>query len=146
MFRIQFLPLLALMLLVSSACTAQKSAKTPPMIEKIITAYVSGGDHNNTSEYSAYQSDDFRVAFCNTAENTLSMLDKTTFNTLIDNKTFGGDTRKLVIESVAMHGDLIATVKVRMEGKKGSFYNLLSFAQMNGEWKLVQDLVYMVPK
>ncbi|MGD1845956.1 MAG: nuclear transport factor 2 family protein [Salibacteraceae bacterium] len=144
--RNRILGMWLLSLLAITACTAQTTNPTPPMIEKIIEAYVAGGDQNNSLVYQNYQSPDFRVAFNNTAKNTLSIMDNSTYNTMIDNKTFGGDTRKVIMEEVQLHGDQIATVKVRLEGKKAIFYNLFSLAKVNGEWLLVQDMVYMTPK
>ena len=112
-------------------------------IKKVLKVYVAGGDHNKSEEFAASLVPEFRVAFSNPAENKLSFLDKTTYCTLIDNKTFGGDKREVIIESIEVLNDLTASVTVKLKGEKATMRNFFSFAKLNGKWMIVQDMVFI---
>jgi len=119
---------------------AQKAEK---QIEKVVKQFVKGGDQNNVTILKDVLHDYHRVTLNDLKSNQVKVLDRATYLTLIENKTFGGDQRAINFETVDVFDDATATVKAKLVGSKATFYNYLSLVKVDGDWKIVQDLVFM---
>lgn len=134
--------LLILMIGFMTACTAE-AQQANKQIEKVVKQFVKGGDQNDTEALGKVLHDQHRITLKDLKSGAVKVVDRATYIKLVGNKTFGGDKRKIEIESIEVFDGEIATVKAKLVGSKATFYNFLSLVKVDGEWKIVQDLVFM---
>ena len=113
-------------------------------IETAVRTYIEGGDSQNVTLLETVLHDNYRVIINDTKENTIKELDKTTYLGFIEKKIFGGEPRKIEIESIEISNGLNASVKLRMTSSKATFYSQFSLAKINEKWWVLQDFVHMV--
>lgn len=115
-------------------------------IKKAVEVYVAGGDQQDVSLLQTVMHDNYRVIINDTKENAIKELDKSTYLDFIGKKVFGGDPRKIEIESIQVSQGLNAVVKLKMTSSKAVFYSQFSLVKSQQKWWLVQDLAYMEVK
>ncbi len=135
--------LMAVMVLAHVSYGQKNDKQHKKAIETVIGQYVSSGDANDTEKLGAVLHDAFRVTFNDTSDGSVKVVDRATYLDMIGNKVWGGDERQVAIELLDVNGGLTAEAKVTMKGSKATFYNYLALVHQQGQWKVVQDLVYV---
>ncbi|MGB0521393.1 MAG: nuclear transport factor 2 family protein [Flammeovirgaceae bacterium] len=136
----QLFLILVVTFMTMSGAQAQNMQK---QIEKTVKQFVKGGDQNDISILEDVLHTNHRVAFNDLTSGQLKILDRTTYLQLIKNKTFGGNKRSIIFESVDIYEGITATVKVKFKSEKAIFHNYLSLVKVGDDWKIVQDLTFI---
>lgn len=111
-------------------------------IESVITTYAQAGDAQDVVGLESVTHESFRVVFRISGEQTVT-LDRSVFLEKFRAKEFGGDTRKIDIQSIDLREGKTAIAKVMLRGEQATMSNYLNLVQTNGEWVLVSDFVFM---
>ncbi|MEM6347746.1 MAG: nuclear transport factor 2 family protein [Bacteroidota bacterium] len=135
--------LLSLAMGISLMSFTQTETKTEKAIRKVLETFVKGGDKQDVAMLEGVLHDSYRVVWNDQASGAVKVLDRTTYLSFIEQKKFGGDTRTLEIESIAVQNEANASVKVFLDGKAADFRGLISLIKIDGKWQLVQDLTLM---
>ncbi len=123
--------------------SAQESVSSDVQeIESVITTYAQAGDAQNVSTLENITHEGFRVVFRLSDEQTVT-LDRSVFLGKFREKEFGGDTRKIDIQSIDLREGITAIAKVVLRGEQATMSNYLNLVKMNGEWMLMSDFVFM---
>ncbi|WP_298474374.1 nuclear transport factor 2 family protein [uncultured Maribacter sp.] len=127
-----------LLLLLTFSCTAQTSEKTS--ITETITAYSDAGDTNNTNALDKLLDSNYRVVMNRLfGSKSVRVISKSEYLKKIKSKEWGGDSRLLTIENIAINGTT-ASAKVTFKGKKATISSILILIQEEkGNWKLIND-------
>jgi len=126
-----------------AASTTLSGQSTTQTLEQLIHQFNEGGASNDISKISPVLHNDFRVVFKNTAENQVQILDRATYLGLIEKKVFGGEDRKVIIESIQIDEGLMASVKTQQQGTKNTLHALKNFVFHDGKWLMTEEVVYM---
>lgn len=121
----------------------QSETSTEKAIRKVIETFVKGGDQQDVSMLESVLHESYRVVWNDPANDKVSVLDRATYLSFIEQKKFGGDKRELKIESISIQDESNASVKLFLDGKAADFKGLLSLVKADGKWQLVQDLTLM---
>ncbi|MEL6654640.1 MAG: nuclear transport factor 2 family protein [Bacteroidota bacterium] len=138
-----FTGLLSLALGLSLMSFMQSENKEEKAIRKVLQTFVQGGDQQDVSMLEGVLHDAYRVVWNDPASGKVQVLDRATYLSFIEQKKFGGDTRKLKIESISMQDASNASAKVYIDGEAADFMGLISLVKADGQWQLVQDLTLM---
>jgi hypothetical protein len=133
-------PVFFLLSLLFSGVADSQAQQEFTALESAIETYARGGATNDIQILAPVLHDQFRVVVSNPSESSVKQLDRATYLDLIDKKVFGGETRRLIVESLQIHSDLLATAKVKRIGKENTLHDFLSFVRHEGKWYLIQDL------
>ncbi len=125
------------------AGSVQAKSADEKAIHHIINEMALGAEQQDAARLDAILSDNFRVVLNDTKEKVVKVLDKTTYLGFIEKKVFGGETYELTIHRLDVLGGTTATATVTQKGNKTTMEKSYSFVKVDGEWQLVQDLVYM---
>lgn len=117
--------------------------KDAKMIEKTVERFVKAGDQQDVAALEALLHDSYRIIWNDTQAGEVKNLDRSTYLQLIGAKKFGGDKRTIRIDQLELNGEITATVQVYLDGEQADFHSFLSLVKDQGDWKLVQDLVFM---
>ena len=138
--------LIPIVLFFSCSSIAQNPQKMEKQIKKTVKGYIQAGDDNDAKALDNYLQENFRVALYDQKEDIIKILDKKTYRTLIENKTFGGYPRSANFHSIEMIGENMATVQVTLTSPgKPTLKNFYSLAKTGKDWFVVQDFVTMIP-
>lgn len=124
-----------MLLALGIAASAQKA-----QVEKNIKAFSAAADNQNADAVGSFIDENFRAVING---ETVMVIDHDTYLNMIDQKKIGGDKRKVKVHEVTVIDNLNAVAKATITGKKAVFRSLFSLAKINGDWKIVQDLVVM---
>lgn len=124
------------MTLTNNAQNKDKSA-----IKKTILAFSQAGDNNDADKLAACLDDNYRVVMNRLfGSDKVSILTKEVYLEKIRSKAFGGDNRKVNIESIELTNST-AMAKVSLVGSKATFISLFTLIKNeNNEWKLISDV------
>ncbi|MEL6537469.1 MAG: nuclear transport factor 2 family protein [Bacteroidota bacterium] len=114
-------------------------------VKSIVTEFIAAGDAQDVERLEAVLHDQYRVIW-NNPEKGVSPIDRATYLDLIGKKAIGGDKREVKFEEVTMIQSVNATVRAISEGEKATFYHDFHLVKVGSDWKLVNDLFYMIPK
>lgn len=112
-------------------------------LQEVVEQYNRGGATNDVDLLKPVLAESFRVVLNDHNEEVIKVLDRTTYLDLVGKKIFGGEARTLDFTSIDAQGALTATVTVSQKGAENTFRNYLSLVQHQGEWQIVQALVYI---
>ena len=112
-------------------------------LQEVIEQYNQGGATNNIDLLQPVLAESFRVVLNDQKEEVIKVLDRATYLDLVGKKIFGGEDRLLAFTSIDAQGALTATVTVSQKGAENTFRNYLSLVQNQGQWQIVQALVYI---
>lgn len=118
-------------------------AQETAQIQEVVERYNQGGANNDIAQLEPILADHFRVVLNDTKEGAIKVLDRATYLDLINKKIFGGEDRILDFSSIDQQGAITATVRVSQKGGSNNFRNYLSLVHHQGQWQLVQALVYI---
>lgn len=114
-------------------------------VEACIRRFVEGGDHQDQEMVASVIHENFRVVL-NSGDGAMQLIDKPQYLSLMKQGKIGGTPRTLHIENIDVYGEKTAAVKVRLKSAKMTFYNYYSLVRVHEEWKLIQDLVHVIPE
>ncbi|MFK7926157.1 MAG: nuclear transport factor 2 family protein, partial [Bacteroidia bacterium] len=135
--------LLSLLMGLGLMSFVQSETSTEKAIRKVIETFVKGGDQQDVSMLEGVLHESYRVVWNDPANGKVSVLDRATYLSFVEQKKFGGDTRELKIESISLQNEANASVKLFLDGKAADFKGLVSLVKADGKWQLVQDLTLM---
>lgn len=126
-------------LIITLNCSAQSAEEAA--IEATIMGFAQAGDNNDADQLDTYLDDNYRVVMNRLFGSTeVAVMPKSVYLEKIRNKEFGGDDRKVVIESITQNG-ATASAKVSLVGNKMTFVSLLTLIKdEEGKWKLISDV------
>mgnify|MGYP000730818610 CR=1 FL=1 len=137
MKNIIFLGLLAFSL--STNINAQSSDRD--LIIQTIKGFAHAGDSNDAKKLGTYLDENYRIVMNRLFGSTaVAVMNRNTYLEKIESKEFGGDKRKVKVESVTLNGTT-ASAKVILNGKKMNSVSLLTLLKDDSnQWKLVSDI------
>ncbi|MEQ9403009.1 MAG: nuclear transport factor 2 family protein [Cyclobacteriaceae bacterium] len=119
---------------------AQYGTKKDPEIEKTVRLYAQLGDIQDANALKKILHDQHRLVW-HDGEKPPFIADKNSYIAKIESKEWGGDKRKVTIESVESFDGVNATVKAILDGEKSQMRSLFSLIKSNGSWQIVEELV-----
>lgn len=131
--------------LIAGICLAlpaqAQSIKQKKAVTKVITQFAKSGDSQDADKLETLLDANYRVVMNQLfGSDEAFVLDKNAYLQKIRDKEFGGDTRALTIEDLAINGKS-ATARVTFAGSKLTMVSFLQLIQdKNGQWKLLQDV------
>lgn len=120
-------------------CTAQTSDEKA--IKQTILEFSKAADTNDADKLATYLDDNFRIVMNRLFGSTeVSVMSKEVYLDKIKTKEFGGEKRKVEIESITLNG-ATASGKVSFVGTKMTFVSILTLIKDgNNQWKIVSDV------
>ncbi|NAS11432.1 nuclear transport factor 2 family protein [Poritiphilus flavus] len=117
--------------------------------EKIIqqiTKFLKGGDTSDLELLDQALHDKYiNVQNGYFGEKGIYIIDKERYFSLISNKTFGGNPRKMEVNSIDIEGN-IAMVKVSLESSELKFKSFISLVQIeDSSWKVIGNFPHVMP-
>jgi len=121
------------------SCNAQSSEEKA--IKETIINFSEAGDKNDADKLASYLDDNYRILMNRLfGSSEVSVMTKDAYLEKIITKEYGGDNRKVEIESIVLSGST-ASAKVSFVGSKMTFVSILILIKdENNDWKLVSDL------
>ena len=109
-------------------------------IEATIHAFAQAGDANDANKLDQLLDANFRIVMNQLfGSKEVAILPKSAYISKIKSKEWGGDSRKVDIQSLAVNGKS-ATAVVSLKGNKATFVSTLHLINdANGTWKLISD-------
>ena len=141
MRKVLFLSLIGLMSSFSVPFTDDdKSA-----ITKVINEFSIAGDQNDVSSLSVLLNEHYRITMNQLFGSTeISVMNKTTYLEMIDQKKFGGDKRAIEIISIEVLGNN-AFAHVHLKGVKANFNSVFGLVKTaDKKWQLISDTISML--
>lgn len=130
-------------------------AQTPPpqssdrdLVEDVIKRFMRGGDESDLAALQAVLHDQFRVVINQgvLGGDALRTVDKTTYLSMISAKKWGGVSRTVNIVSVSIAGS-IASAEVHTSSVRSDMTSFLHLVkEKDGQWFVVGDTAFPVPK
>ncbi len=130
------LGLLATMM-VAAACGQTKSN---PEISKVLMEYSSAGDQQKVERLSSTLHDQYRLVW-HGGKDAPFIVDKAGFLAQFEKKEWGGDQRKVTVESIEVFDGFNATAKVILDGEKAQMRSLFTLIKVGDDWKVIGELV-----
>ena len=121
------------------SCNAQTSDEQ--MIKQTIIEFSKAGDANDADKLATYLDGNYRIVMNRLFGSTeVAIMPKDVYLEKIKTKEYGGDTRKVEIESITLNGST-ASAKVSFVGTKMTFVSILILIKDgNNQWKIVSDV------
>lgn len=128
-----------LALFITVGCKAQSADEKA--IKETILAFSKAGDKNDAEKLASYLDDNYRVVMNRLfGSREVSTMSKEEYLEKIRTKEYGGDNRKVNVETIVLNGST-ASAKVSLVGSKMTFVSILTLIQdENKDWKLVSDV------
>ena len=130
----------SLLFLMGMGLFAVAAAQTENEIKKVVTSYAGAGDRQDVEVIKALLHDQHRLVW-NDGTKAPFILDKSGYVAKIETKEWGGDKRKVSIEAVENFDGVNATVKAILDGEKAQMRSIFSLVKVEGEWKIIEELV-----
>lgn len=121
------------------ASSQSKSGLNADITETIKT-YASSGDQQSVSGVSSVLHDQYRLVWYG-GKDAPFFTDKSGFLSKIEKKEWGGDQRKVKVESVESFDGINATAKVILDGNKAQMRSLYTLIKVGEDWKIIGELV-----
>ena len=136
--------LTGLFMLLSCFAAFGQSQTDKAEIEQVVTAFSSNADNQDATQMASLLDENYRAVVNRLfGSEKVSLMDKTTYLQLLEEKKIGGDKRKVSIEHVDITNNN-AIVKASFEGKELNFTTyLLLVKTVENEWLIVSDMPYI---
>lgn len=119
----------------------QSSANTEKAaIEKAVKSYAKSGDMQDVAALKNSLHPQYRLVWWG-GQGEPFISDRASFLSKFESKEYGGDTRTVTISSVSVFDGINASVKAVMDGKAAEMRSFFSMIKVDGEWKIVGELV-----
>ena len=126
-------------LFMTVSCNAQSFDEKA--IEQTIIGFSKSGDINDADQLATYLDDNYRIVMNRLFGSTeVVIMPKEIYLEKIQKKEYGGDDRKVDIESITLNGTT-ASAKVQFVGSKMTFLSILTLLkEENDQWKIVSEV------
>lgn len=126
-------------LFIAANCSAQSSKEQA--VQETIVGFSKAGDNNDADQLATYLDDNYRIVMNRLfGSSEVAVMPKDIYLEKIKTKEFGGDNRKVEIESILFNGST-ATAKVSFVGSTMTLVSILVLVKdENNNWKLVSDV------
>lgn len=120
-------------------CFAQNSDKKA--IKQTIIGFSKAGDANDAEKLAAYLDDNYRIIMNRLfGGKEVAIMPKYVYLEKIKTKEYGGDSKKVAIESITLNGTT-ASAKVSFIGTKMTFVSILTLIKdEENQWRIVSDV------
>jgi len=137
MKRIILMGIFALFTAIS--CNAQTSDENA--IKQTIIEFSKAGDANDAEKLATYLDGNYRIVMNRLFGSTeVTIMPKDVYLEKIKTKEYGGDNRKVEVESITLNGTT-ASAKVSFVGTKMTFVSILTLIKDgDDQWKIVSDV------
>jgi uncharacterized membrane protein YqiK len=110
-------------------------------IKTLIQKFSDAGDNQDSESLEAILDGNYRIVMNQLFGSTeITLMDRQTYLQMIKNKEFGGDKRKVKIESISIVGNNAIAI-VDFIGEKMTMHSILVFVKDNkSNWKLISDV------
>ncbi len=119
---------------------AVAAAQTENEVKKVVMNYAKAGDDQDVPQLKNLLHDQHRLVWHDGTKPPF-VLDKSGYISKIESKEWGGDIRKVKVEAIENFDGVNATVKVILDGKKAQMRSIFSLIKVEGEWKIIEELV-----
>ncbi len=110
--------------------------------EECVTQFVQGADQRDLKKIDAALHNHFRVMIHSSNEE-VQIIDKAQYLSLIKEEKIGGTPRTFSVEQIDVYGAKTAKIKAKLSSGEMNFHSYYSLIKVNGNWKIVQDLVHI---
>ncbi|MGK7396465.1 MAG: nuclear transport factor 2 family protein [Candidatus Cyclobacteriaceae bacterium M3_2C_046] len=110
-------------------------------IKETIMAFSKAGDQSDAVKLASFLDDNYQLVMNQLfGSSKVSIMPKDVYLEKIRSKEFGGDQRKVEIESMLLNGTN-ASAKVRFIGSKMTFISIITLIKNpDGNWKLIGEI------
>ena len=126
--------------MVATAFGHAKLGDTKAAITKSIKNYASFGDQQMVDGLKSVIHDDYRLVWYG-GKDAPFIADQSAFLAQFAKKEWGGDKRKVKVESIEVFDGINATAKVILDGEKAQMRSLFTLIKVEDEWKVIGELV-----
>ena len=121
-------------------CVAQKSGDEK-IVKTAILEFAKAADAQDVKKLESLLDRNFRIVMNQLFGSTeISLVDRAFYLSKIESKEWGGDNRKVTIESLTIVGNN-ASAKVTLAGEKSTIISLLQLVKdADGNWKVINDV------
>ncbi len=119
---------------------AVAAAQNENEIKEAVINYASAGDKQDVTALQTLLHDQHRLVWHDGTKAPF-ILDKSGYIAKMESKEWGGDQRKVSIEAVQEFDGVNATVMAVLDGKAAQMRSIFSLIKVEGEWKIVEELV-----
>ena len=121
------------------SCYAQTSDENA--IKQTIIEFSKAGDANDAEKLATYLDGNYRIVMNRLFGSTeVTIMPKDVYLEKIKTKEYGGDNRKVEVESITLNGTT-ASAKVSFVGTKMTFVSILTLIKDgDDQWKIVSDV------
>ena len=130
----------SILFLIGMSLIAVAAAQTKNEITKVVTSYSKAGDNQDVNVLKTVLHEQHRLVWHDGAKAPF-LLDKKGYISKIESKEWGGDQRKVKIEFIESFDGVNATVKVTLDGQKSQMRSIFSLIKVEGQWKIIEELV-----
>ena len=130
--------LLASMLVLGSAFGQDKAEQKA--IANAVESFAKAGDAQDVEALRTITHNNYRLVW-NSGKDAPFIAQKDAFLTKFEKKEWGGDNRSVTVESIQLIDGINAVAKVISDGKKAQMRSLFSLVKVDGEWKIIGELV-----
>ncbi|MEM6828942.1 MAG: nuclear transport factor 2 family protein [Bacteroidota bacterium] len=126
------------MLSFATAFSQSKSKKTG--VENAIKMYAQLGDKQDAPGFTHLLHQNYRLVWYG-GKDAPFIADKANFISQFEKKEWGGDERSVQIESIEIVDEINAVAKAILDGQKAQMRSLFTLIKVEGEWKVIGELV-----
>ena len=120
-----------------SAVHAQSNEEA---VERAVKSYAKAGDQQDVNTLKSLTHDSYRLVWYG-GKDAPFIADKVAFLGQFEAKKWGGDDRKVSVESVQIFDGHNATAKVVSDGLKAQMRSLFTLVKVDGDWQIIGELV-----
>jgi len=120
--------------------TMAQSGTDEEAIKKAVKAFAKAGDSQDVEDLKGITHDQYRLVWYG-GKDAPFVANKTMFLAQFEKKEWGGDSRKVSIHNVEVFDGVNATAKAISDGEKAQMRSLFSLIKVEGEWKIIGELV-----
>lgn len=110
-------------------------------VKKVVIAQLKASATRNVTKMKSLLHNDFRIVV-NQADG-LTILNLETMLGFYEQGKFGGEEKEIEIKAVDVQGNLTAMAKIVEKGGKAIFNIYFSLIYIEGEWKIIEEVVYL---
>lgn len=109
-------------------------------ITSAVKAFAKAGDSQDVEALRSITHNSYRLVW-NSGKDAPFVADKAAFLAQFEKKEWGGDQRKVTVHTIELFDGINAVAKVVSDGEKAQMRSLFSLVKVEGEWKIIGELV-----
>ncbi len=107
----------------------------------LVISFSKAGDDQSVEVLEDLTHPDFRIIWHDAKNPEAINISRESYLDKILKKEFGGDRRRVEVKDIRIFGEGNASVQVILTGEKSKMFSFLSLANIDGEWKVIQEFV-----